>query len=75
MTRRLTINTFISGLGAVAGLFAAYWWLQASLVDVPNNLDTFILALQLASQLNAYGAFAAMIGALCAAFLFARQII
>ena len=70
----MTINTAVSGLGVVAGVVAAYWWLRASLVDMPDNIDTFIAALQLASRFNAYGATAAVVGALCAAFLFARQI-
>ena len=59
----MTINTIISGAGALAALVAAYWWLRASLVDVPDNIDTIIAALQLASCFNAYGAIAAVVGA------------
>lgn len=65
----------VSGIGAIAGAFAAYFWLRASLVEVPDNLDTFIGELQHASRLNAYGAGAAVVASLCAVALFARQAI
>ena len=70
----MTINAVVSGLGVVASVLAASLWLWASLIPVPDNIDTFIGALQRASRLNAYGASAAAVFALCAAFLFARQI-
>lgn len=70
----MTIDSIVAGLGAVAGVLAASLWLWASLVPVPDNIDTFIDALQRASRLNAYGAAAAAVAALCAGFLFARQI-
>jgi flagellar biosynthesis/type III secretory pathway M-ring protein FliF/YscJ len=38
-----------------------------------SNIDTFIGELQRASRWNAYGALAASIAALCAAYTFARQ--
>jgi hypothetical protein len=37
------------------------------LLEVPNNIDTFIDALQKISRVNAWGAFAASIAAACAA--------
>ncbi len=70
----MTINAVVAGLGTVAGSLAAALWLWASLIPVPDNIDTFIGALQQASRLNAYGAGAAAVGALCATFLFARQV-
>ncbi len=70
----MIINTIVSGLGVVASVMAASLWLGASLVPVPDNIDTFIGALQRASRLNAYGAAAAAVAALCATLLFARQI-
>ncbi len=70
----MTINTVVAGVGAAASLLAAGLWLWASLVSVPDNIDTFIEALQRASRFNAYGAGAAAVAALCATFLFARQI-
>ena len=70
----MTINTAVAGVGTAAGILAAVLWLWASLVPVPDNIDTFIVALQRASRLNAYGAGAAAMAALCATFLFARQI-
>jgi hypothetical protein len=71
----MTIRTIVSGVGAFAGLLAAYWWFQASQVGVPDNLDTFIGALQTASKMNGFAAGASVVGALCAVFLFARQAI
>ena len=70
----MAINTVVAGVGAVAIVLAAGLWLWASLVPVPDNIDTFIEALQRASRLNAYGAGAVAVAALCAAFRFARQI-
>ena len=70
----MTINTIVAGVGVVASVLAAGLWLWASLVPVPDNIDTFIDALQRASRLNAYGAAAAAVAALCAAFLFSRQV-
>ena len=66
-------NKVVSGTGALASLFAAGFWLWASLVPVPDNLDTFIGALQHIAQLNAYGAGSAVVAALCGTTLFARQ--
>ena len=46
----MTINAIVSGLGVVATLLAASLWLRASLVPLPDNIDTFIGALQRASR-------------------------
>ena len=70
----MTINVVVAGLGVVASVVAASLWLWASLVPVPDDIDTFIGALQRASRLNAFGAGAAAVAALCAAVLFARQV-
>ncbi len=70
----MTINVVVAGVGVVASLLAAVFWLWASLLSVPDNIDTFIGVLQRASRLNAYGAGAAAVAALCATFLFARQV-
>ena len=69
----MTFNLVVSGIGVVAAILAAWFWLRAALVSVPDNQDTFIAALQRASRFNAYGAWSAVVGALCAALLFARQ--
>ena len=66
-------NKVVSGTGTLASLFAAVFWLWASLVPVPDNMDTFIDALQQIAQLNAYGAGSAVVAALSATVLFARQ--
>ena len=57
----MTINAVVASLGAGASILAAALWLWASLVLVPDNIDTFISALQRASRLNAYGASAGAI--------------
>ncbi len=71
----MTIYAVVAGLGAVDGVLAAALWLRASLVPVPDNIDTFMGALQRASRLNAFGAGAQAVAALCAALLFARHMI
>ncbi len=70
----MSINTAVSGLGVMASVVAAFFWLWASLVTVPDNIDTFIAALQRASYLNSFAAGAASVAALCATVLFARQL-
>ena len=69
----MTTDVVITGLGALFVLLASLFWLWASLVRVPDNIDTFIGVLQRVSRLNACAAFAAFLAALCAAFLFASQ--
>lgn len=49
-------------------------WMYSSLITVPDNIDTFVGELQRISRWNAYGAWAAIVGALCAAYLFARNL-
>lgn len=60
----------VSGVGAVAALFAAVLWFYASIIQVPDNIDTFIAALQRVSRVNAYGAMFATVAAVCASILF-----
>ena len=60
----------VTGAGALFSLLAAAFWLGASLVKVPDNQDTFILALQKASRLNALGAVSACLSAVSAFILF-----
>ena len=57
----------------MAAILAAWFWLRAALVSVPDNIDIFIAALQRASRFNAYGAWCAVVGISCAALLFAQQ--
>jgi len=60
-----TLTTVVGSVGTIAALLAAIFWLWASLVHVPDNVDTFIAALQWASRLNSYGAMAASVAAIC----------
>ena len=65
------ILTGIAGIGAFAALLAALFWSWASILEVPDNMDTFISALQRISRINAYGGFSATVAAICGATLFA----
>ena len=47
-----TVHLVLSGVGAFATLIAAINWLSASRIEVPDNIDTFIPALQRASRLT-----------------------
>ena len=70
----MTIDIVITGLGEIFVLLASLFWLRAALIRVPANTDTIIDVLQRVSRWNARAGFAAFLAALCAAFLFARQL-
>lgn len=65
-----TLTKVVRFVGIVAALLAAIFWFWASVVDVPEDLDTIVGALQRVSMLNAYGAMAAGVGAICGMFEF-----
>jgi hypothetical protein len=65
----------VATVGVIASLTAAVLWLWASLIKVPDNIDTFIGELQRIGRLNAWGATAACVAALCAAYAFWRSAI
>ncbi len=69
----MNIDMFVAGLGVVASILAAGFWLGSSLPTMPDNQDTFIDALRTQSRRNAYAAFSAALAALCAAFEFLRH--
>src|SRR3546814_18396674 len=48
---------------SVLAVLAAGFWLWASLITVPDNVDTFISVLQRIGKLNAYGALSASFAA------------
>ena len=64
------ILTIISGFGAVAALFAAGFWFRASILEVPDNIDTFIGELQRISRINACGGLSATVAAIRGATIF-----
>ncbi len=68
-------TTVVTGVGIIAALAAAAFWLLSSLNAVPNNQDTFIIALQKMLRLNSYAAMAAAVAAICAlgVFLFGQK--
>ena len=69
----MKIEKITAALGALASLTAASFWISSSMINIPNNLDTFIEALQLASRLSGYAALAAAAAAFCGLFLCYRQ--
>jgi hypothetical protein len=60
-----TLTKVVRLVGILAALLAAVFWLWASLVDVPDDIDTIVSVLQRVSMLNALGAMAASAGAFC----------
>ena len=64
------LELVIAGLGVVAGVVAGMLAIWASRIRVPDNIDTFIDALQRAGQLNSFAAIAAAVSALCALAVF-----
>ena len=68
------LDKFIGVIGVATSLSAGALWLRASLIVVPDNIDTFISVLQRIGRLNAYGAWFACAAALCAAYAFSRSI-
>ena len=64
------MESAFAGLGAILGIGAAVLWLWASLIKVPDNLDTFIGVLRRIGRLNAWAAFASALAATCAVFVF-----
>ena len=68
------LDTFIGTTGVFTSLAAAILWFLASLIKVPDNIDTFINVLQKIGRLNAYGAISACVAAVCAAYAFSRSI-
>lgn len=69
----MKIDNYATFLGALASLAAAVFWIWSSMVDVPDNIDTIIAALQLASKLSGYAALAAAVAAICGLFLCIRR--
>jgi hypothetical protein len=70
----IPIDYFTGVVGIASSLSAAALWLYASWLEVPDNLDTFILELQRISRWNSYAAIAAFVAAVCAAYGFAREL-
>src|SRR3546814_17312743 len=54
---------------SVLAVLAAGFWLWASLITVPDNVDTLISVLQRIGKLNAYGALSASFAAACGVLL------
>lgn len=70
-----TVDKYVAAVGALASLAAGGLWLWASLLPVPDNLDTFIAKLQLISRANAFAAACATVAALCAAYGFLKSLL
>jgi hypothetical protein len=63
-------KSLVNVVGSIAAIIAAGLWLYASLITVPNNIDTIVGELQRISRWNAYAAWAAVVAALCAGYAF-----
>jgi hypothetical protein len=61
-------------VGCLSSLAAAGFWWYASILPVPDNIDTFIEGLQRISRWNSYAAMAAGLAALCGAYEFTRAL-
>ncbi len=68
------MDTVVGAIGVLTSLTAGALWLRASLIEVPDNINTFISVLQRIGRLNAFGAWAACAAAFCAAYAFSRSI-
>lgn len=67
------MDRVVALFGLAFSLLAAALWLWASLINVPDNLDTIVGELQRMGRINAGAAGAAVVAALCAAFGFWRS--
>jgi hypothetical protein len=62
------LDKIVGIIGVVAALAAAGLWLRASVIDVPDNIDTIVGELQRMGRWNAWAAFVSCIAALCGAY-------
>jgi hypothetical protein len=65
------MTAVVQWLGIISSGGAALLFLRASLIAVPDNIDTFVGELQRAGQWNSAGTAAACISFACQAYLFA----
>lgn len=74
-TEGMTYREIANAMGVDAVGVAAGLWLWASMIAVPDNIDTIVSELQRIGRLNASAAGAACIAAVCGVILFAIQLI
>ena len=67
-------DKWVTAVGAVTSIAAAFFWFWASVIPMPDNLDTFMGVLRRISLINAIAAFCTGLAALCAAYSFAGLI-
>ena len=70
---RFWIKPICSGVAAIAALSAATFWFWSASIEIPTNIDTFIVALQHASRLSSYAATSAGVAAICAVIHFVDE--
>ena len=68
------MDKLIAVVGIAASLLVAGLWLWASLIAVPDNIDTIVAELQRVGRISAGAAGAAMVAAMCAAYSFWRSL-
>lgn len=67
------MSTITTGIGALAALVAAGFWLWASLAPVSDSIDALVADMQFIAVLNAIAAGATFVAAVCGAVLFGRR--
>ena len=68
------VDRIVGAVGIIALSAAAVLWLRAAIINIPDNQDTFIAALQHAARWNSYASFAAVGAALCGVWTYVRSI-
>jgi hypothetical protein len=68
------IYNIVQGVAAAAFVVAAGLWLWASLIEVPDNIDTIVRELRRISRVNACAAIATTVGAVCTALTVGAQL-
>jgi hypothetical protein len=55
----------LNWIGAVAALISAVLWFYSAMIEVPDNIDAVVGALQHIAASNGFAAMAAFVSALC----------
>jgi hypothetical protein len=71
----MSASHIVGLIGTIASLLAAAFWLYSSVIEVPDNIDTFVGELQRISRWGSYAAMAACIAALCAGYGFFQSML
>ncbi|MEQ9813990.1 MAG: hypothetical protein RLO50_14515 [Azospirillaceae bacterium] len=67
-------EAIVTGVGALSALVAAVCWALSARVEIRDRVDLIVGDLQRAARWNSRGAGAAVVSAVCAVVLFAREL-